>query len=211
MASRPKQAQPRPAPRFYLVTPPVSDSAAFTSELTPVIDAADVAAVLLRLADADERTLINRVKDVAAAVQHRGIALIVEGRPEIAARGGADGAHMNGIEALSGALATLKPDRIAGTGGLDTRHDAMVAAESGADYVLFGSAEDAPDLERVAWCAEVLELPCVAFARSEADVAPLVDAGADFIALDYIWREQSRAAELLAAAALHMRLPVTAS
>jgi len=211
MASRPKQAQPRPAPRFYLVTPPVSDSAAFTSELTPVIDAADVAAVLLRLADADERTLINRVKDVAAAVQHRGIALIVEGRPEIAARGGADGAHMNGIEALSGALATLKPDRIAGTGGLDTRHDAMVAAESGADYVLFGSAEDAPDLERVAWCAEVLELPCVAFARSEAEVAPLVEAGADFIALDYIWREQSRAAELLAAAALHMRLPVTAS
>jgi len=211
MASRPKQAQPRPAPRFYLVTPPVSDSAAFTSELTPVIDAADVAAVLLRLADADERTLINRVKEVAAAVQHRGIALIVAGRPEIAARGGADGAHMNGIEALSGALATLKPDRIAGTGGLDTRHDAMVAAESGADYVLFGSAEDAPDLERVAWCAEVLELPCVAFARSEADVAPLVEAGADFIALDYIWREQSRAAELLGAAALHMRLPVTAS
>ena len=211
MASRPKQAQPRAVPRFYLVTPPVSDPAAFTSELVPVIAAADVAAVLLRLADADERTLINRVKDVAPSVQDRGIALIIDGRPEIIPRSGADGGHLDGIEALSAALPTLKPDRIAGVGGLSTRHDAMVAAESGADYVLFGSAEEAANLERVAWCAEVLELPCVAFARSEAEVAPLVEAGADFIALDYIWREPSRAAELLAAAARHMRLPETAS
>ncbi len=86
MASRPKQPQPRALPRFYLVTPPVSDPAAFTSELMPVIDAADVAALLLRLADADERTLINRVKDAAPSVQDRGIALIIEGRPEIVAR-----------------------------------------------------------------------------------------------------------------------------
>jgi len=211
MASRPKQPQPRALPRFYLVTPPVSDPAAFTSELIPVTEAADVAAVLLRLADADERTLINRVKDVAPSVQDRGIALILEGRPEIVARSGADGAHLNGIEAFGAALAALKPDRIAGAGGLGTRHDAMVAAESGADYVLFGSAEEAANLERVAWCAEVLELPCVAFARGEDEVAPLVEAGADFIALDYIWREPSRAAELLAAAARYMRLPETAS
>ena len=211
MASRPKQAQPRPTPRFYLVTPPVSDPAAFTSELLPVIEAADVAAVLLRLADADERTLINRVKDIAPPVQDRGIALILEGRTEIVARSGADGAHLSGIEAFSGALETLKPDRIAGAGVLATRHDAMVAAESGADYILFGSAEEPASLERVAWSAEVLELPCVAFAGSEAEVAPLVEAGADFIAVDYIWREPKRAAEMLAAAARHMRLAETAS
>jgi thiamine-phosphate pyrophosphorylase len=211
MASRPKQAQPRPVPRFYLVTPPVSDPAAFTSELMTIIDAAEVAAVLLRLADADERTLINRVKDVAPPVQDRGIALILEGRAEIAARSGADGAHLNNIEAFGAAVEILKPDRIAGVGGLGTRHNAMVAAESGADYVLFGSAEEAADLDRVAWCAEVLELPCVGFAREEAEVAPLVGAGADFIALDYIWREPGRAAELLAAAARYMRLPETAS
>jgi thiamine-phosphate pyrophosphorylase len=177
----------------------------------PAVEAADVAAVLLRLADADEHTLINSVKGIAPPVQHRGIALLVEGRPEIVARSGADGAHLNGTEALSATLATLKPDRIAGVGGLRTRHDAMVAAESGADYVLFGSAEEAANLERVAWCAEVLELPCVGFAREEAEIAPLVQAGADFIALDYIWREPRRAGEMLAAAARHMRLPETAS
>lgn len=211
MASRPKQAQARAVPRFYLVTPPVSEPAAFTAQLMPVIEAADVAAVLLRLADADERTLINRLKHVVPSVQDRGIALIIEGRPKIVARSGADGSHLDGIEAFSAAIETLKPERIAGAGGLGTRHDAMVAAESGADYVLFGSIEEAANIERVAWCAEVLELPCVAFARSEAEVTPLVEAGADFVALDYIWREPGRAAELLAAAARHMRLPETAS
>ncbi len=211
MASRPKQAQPRPIPRFYLVTPPVSDPAAFTSELMPLIGAADIAAVLLRLADADERTLINRIKDIALPVQDRGAALIVDGRPEIVARGGADGAHLTGIDAFSSALETLKPDRIAGVGDVRTRHDAMVAAESGADYILFGNAEEAADLERVTWCAELFELPGVAFARNEAEIAPLVQAGADFIALDYVWREPTRAAELLSGAARHMRWPETTS
>ena len=211
MASRPKQAQPRPAPRFYLVTPPVSDPAAFTSELMPVIAAADIAAVLLRLADADEHALINRLKDIALPVQDRGAALIVDGRPEIVARSGADGAHLNGIDAFRTALETLKPERIAGVGGLRTRHDAMLAAESGADYILFGGPDETASPERIAWCAELFELPCVAFARSETDVVPLVEAGADFIALDYIWREPRGAEELLAAAARHMRLPETAS
>jgi thiamine-phosphate pyrophosphorylase len=211
MASRPKQAQPRPVPRFYLVTPPVSDPAAFASELMPAVEAADIAAVLLRLADADEHTLINSIKDIAPPVQDRGIALLLEGRPELVARSGADGAHLNSTEALRAALEALKPDRIVGVGGLRARHDAMVAAESGADYVLFGSVEEAANLERVAWCAEVLELPCVGYAREEAEIAALIEAGADFIALDYIWREPRRAGEMLAAAARHMRLPETAS
>ena len=175
------------------------------------MDAADVAAVLLRLADADERALINCLKGIAPPVQDRDAALIVDGRPDIVARGGADGAHLNGVDAVSAALEALKPDRIVGAGGLRTRHDAMIAAESGADYILFGSPDEAADLERVAWCAEMFELPCVAFARSETEVAPLVEAGADFIALDYVWREPRGAAELLAAAARHMRLPETAS
>ena len=103
--------------------------------------AADIAAVLLRLAPADERTLINRVKALAPVVQRKDTALLLDGHPEIVARGGADGAHLTGIEAFCDALDSLKPDRIAGCGGLHTRHDAMFAAERGADYVLFGEPE----------------------------------------------------------------------
>ena len=124
-------------------------------------------------------------------------------------RVGADGAHLTGIEAFTAALATLKPDRIAGAGGLRSRHDAMLAAESGADYVMFGEPDrrggrppfDAL-LERVTWCAELLELPCVGYAAGLNEIRPLAQAGADFVALgDWIWTHPRGAAAAVAAAA----------
>jgi thiamine-phosphate pyrophosphorylase len=214
MASRPRQAEPRPAPRFYLVTPPVEDADAFAAELPAVLGAADVAAVLLRLADGDERSLINRVKTLAPFVQERGVAVLLDGHANLAARGGADGAHLSGIEEFSVALESLKPDRIAGAGGLASRHDVMVAAETGADYLMFGYRDRHQELpalqERVGWCAEVFELPCVAFAASENEIAPLIAAGADFIALDYIWRDPRGAAKALADTSASLRLPESA-
>jgi methylmalonyl-CoA mutase cobalamin-binding subunit len=141
MATRPKHAEPRPAPRLYLVTPRVDDAGAFAAPLKAALAAGDVAAVLLRLADGDERTLINRAKALAPAVQDAGAALILDGHSDLVARAGADGAHLTGIADFAEALATLKPERIAGIGGLDTRHDAMLAAEQGADYVMFGEPD----------------------------------------------------------------------
>src|ERR1700689_755744 len=94
----------RPRPRLYLVTPAVEDAAAFVRDIGAAFDAADVAAVLLGLADGDERTLIDRAKAIAAAVQRRDIALLLDGRPEIAARVGADGAHLPGTEAFTAAV-----------------------------------------------------------------------------------------------------------
>ena len=143
----------------------LDDTAAFARELGAALAAGDVAAVLLRLTEADERTTINRAKTVAAAVQCRDIALLVDGRPEIVARAGADGAHLTGIEALRAALPTLKPDRIVGAGGLRSRHDAMLAGEADADYAMFGEPDHdgggVPSLEavaeRLAWWAELKE------------------------------------------------------
>jgi thiamine-phosphate pyrophosphorylase len=197
MASRPKQAAPRPVPRLYLITPPIVAADAFSSQLTAAMEAGDVAAVRLRLADADERTLINCAKTLAAAVQDKNAALLLDGRADLVARAGADGAHMTGISAFTEALEQLKPERIAGVGGLASRHDAMAAAEKEADYVMFGEPDAtgarpafAAIEERVAWWAEVFEIPCVGYAASMEDIAPLVAAGADFIALgDFIWRD----------------------
>jgi thiamine-phosphate pyrophosphorylase len=217
--SRPKQAEPRPAPRLYLVTPRVADATAFSTELTTALIAGDVAAVLLRLAEADERTLINRAKTIAGTVQDRNVALLLDGHSELLARVGADGGHLTGLAEFADAIEQLKPERIAGVGGLFTRHDAMTAAELGADYVMFGEPDDAGQRpgfkaieERVAWWAEVFEAPCVGFAASGSEVAPLVKAGADFIALgDWIWRDSATITEKIAEAAQHMRLPETAA
>lgn len=193
-------------PRLYLVTPQVADPTSIREALAAALAAGDVAAVLLRLAAADERTLINRTKALAPLVQDKDAALLLDGLPGIVARAGADGAHLTGIEAFEAALASLKPERIAGCGGLHTRHDAMLAAEVGADYVMFGEPDQRGHrpsfeavVERVAWWAEVFEIPCVGFAGGIDEVAPLAAAGAEFIALgDWIFAHPEGAAAAVA-------------
>jgi thiamine-phosphate pyrophosphorylase len=189
---------PRPPQRLYLITPHLDDPTSFAGDLEAALSAADIAAVLLRLAPADERMLINRAKAVAAIVQRRDVALLLEDKPELVARAGADGAHLTGIEAFAAALVLLKPDRIAGVGGLHSRHDAMLAAETGADYVMFGEPPPPgghrlpwPELqERLTWWAELFELPGVGYAASLDEVGPLAQTGADFIALgEWIWTQ----------------------
>jgi thiamine-phosphate pyrophosphorylase len=181
---------PRPAPRLYLVTPVVADPAAIGDQLDAALATTDTAAVLLRLAAADERTLINRIKALAPTVQAHDVALLVEGYPDLVARAGADGAHFIGSDALVSAIGKLKPQRIAGVGQLSTRHDAMISAETGADYVMFGDPDARgarPSLaaiaERVAWWSELFEIPCVAYAERFGDMGELCAAGADFIAI----------------------------
>jgi thiamine-phosphate pyrophosphorylase len=208
----------RPAPRLYLVTPQVADPAGPREALAAALGAADVAAVLLRLAATDERMLINRAKAIAGVVQDKGAALLIDGHTELVARAGADGAHLTGIEAFEAALNTLKPERIAGCGGLKTRHDAMLAGEQGADYVMFGEPEESERrpsfegiVERIAWWAEVFEIPCVAFAGHCEEIAPLAAAGADFVAAGpWIFEDARGPAAAVADAAQRLALAETA-
>ena len=202
-----RQDHVRPRPRFYLVTPAIADPAAAVALLGPALAAGDIAAVLLRLAAADERTLINRIKALAPTVQDRGAALLLDGQPELVSRAGADGAHLTGIDALKEAIGGLKPDRIAGAGGLATRHDAMLAADAGADYVMFGEATPQGHqpsfeaiVERVLWWTEVFEIPCVAYAANRDEVGRL--AAAEFVALgDFVFSDPRGPAAAVADAA----------
>jgi thiamine-phosphate pyrophosphorylase len=195
MATKP--APPRPAPRLYLATPVVDDPSALIASLPGLLAAADVAAVLLRLKPTDQRTMISRAKALAPAVQESGAALLLDGHVELVARAGADGAHLTGIAAIQEALPSLKPDRIAGVGGLTTRHDSMAAGELGADYVLFGEPDargQRPSIEAIAerleWWAELFEPPCVGFAASCEEAHEFAAAGADFVLVgDLIWSD----------------------
>lgn len=195
MATKPPP--PRPAPRLYLATPPVTDPAQLASDLPAMLAAADVAAVLLRLTPADERGMIQRVKALAPVIQKAGAAVLLDGHFELVARGGADGANLIGVEAMQEAMPTLKPDRILGVGGLMTRHDAMVAGEAGADYVLFGEPDakgERPSAdaicERLDWWAELFEPPCVGFAATLDEAQMFAAAGADFVLVgDFIWQD----------------------
>jgi thiamine-phosphate pyrophosphorylase len=206
-----------PRPRLYLVTPALEDPKTFLPDLEAALGAGDVAAVLLRLADADERSLVNCAKAVAAAVHRRDIALLLDNRPDIVGRADADGAHVAGIEAFAAALASLKPDRIAGAGGLHSRHEAMLAGETGADYVMFGDPDrrgHRPPFEiieeRIVWWAELVEIPCIGYAAQADEVRPMARAGADFVALgDWIWTHPEGAAAAVASAAASLAEPVS--
>jgi thiamine-phosphate pyrophosphorylase len=192
-----KPVPPRPVPRLYLATPEVDDPSQLAASLPGLLAAADVAAVLVRLKPTDQRTMISRIKALAPAVQDAGAALLIEGHVELVARGGADGAHLTGIAALEEALPSLKPDRIAGVGGLATRHDSMAAGELGADYVLFGEPDaqgERPSAEAIAerlqWWDELFEPPSVGFAASREEAQTFAAAGADFVLVgDFIWAD----------------------
>ncbi|MGD0720128.1 MAG: thiamine phosphate synthase [Roseiarcus sp.] len=198
--------------KLYLLTPPLraADLDAFASTLTAALEPGGVACVLARLApeaEGDARKIVGRLLSITGAA---GAALLVDDDPRLAARVGADGAHMStGGEALGEALASLKPDRIVGAGLLRTRDDAMSAGEAGVDYVMFGEprrdgftppADET--LARVEWWAEIFEPPCVGYAATLDDVGPLAEAGADFVALgEAIWSAPAPVAALAQARA----------
>jgi len=199
--------------RLYLVTPPLGEAGAIAddsmaSDLADALDTADIAAVLVRLEDGDGAALLERVKTLRILIQSNGAALLLHGHAGLVARAECDGAHLTGTDALKAAAPGLKPKYIAGCGGLGTRHDAMLAGESGADYVMFGEPNgrrpsfDAV-IERVAWWTEIFQVPCVGYAANVDEVEALARAGAEFVAVDEaVWRSPASlraAAERLAA------------
>lgn len=204
------------APRLYLTADLDADGAAVAERIRTAFETGDIAAVLLRTRNGAPIHL-EAVKTIAAAVQANGAALLLDRDVEAALRAGADGVHVTGIDTLQTALPRLKPALIAGAGGLATRHDAMLAAEAGADYVMFGDPDEMGHrppfetvVERVSWWAEVFEIPCVGWAESLEEVAALAKSGADFIALGGFASADAAGAAAVVGAASRLLVPESA-
>jgi thiamine-phosphate pyrophosphorylase len=185
---------PEPSTRLYLILPPIADTAAFKPLLDSALAAGDVACVLLRQSGHGD------IKAIAQAllplIQARDAAFLVEGDPRLAIRIGADGVHTAySPGAIESALSSLGQDAIVGAGALATRDDAMQAGEAGASYVMFGEPDASGIrasadhvLERVAWWADIFNVACVSYAGTFGEIAPLAEAGAEFVALgDAVW------------------------
>ncbi len=193
--------------RLALLTPLLGEDS-FASQLEAACGAGDVAAVIARLVPADERSLVNRLKALAPAVQGHGAALLVSTAGAIdlavlAARGGADGVHVEaGADVVANLRERLKGERILGVGGVRSKHDAMSIGEAGADYLMFGEPradgfipEREAVTERAAWWAEIFETPCIAYAPTLDDVAAMAATGAEFVAIgDAVWQHPEGAA-----------------
>jgi thiamine-phosphate pyrophosphorylase len=179
--------------RLYLVTPPVLEPAAFRDILAAALDGGDVACVQLRLKDvADD--VVRRACDLLLPVtQERGVAFLLNDRPDLAAAAGCDGVHVGQSDAsYAEARRLMGKDRIVGVTCHDSRDLAIDAAEAGADYVAFGAfyptttkpSKFRPEPDLLAWWSEMMTVPCVAIGGITArNCAPLVRAGADFLAV----------------------------
>ncbi|MFZ1988214.1 MAG: thiamine phosphate synthase, partial [Alphaproteobacteria bacterium] len=183
--------------RLYLLTPTIISAPdalrPFTEELKRALGAGDVACVQLRLKDVADDVILRAGEKLMPLVQAAGAAFLINDRPDLAAKLGADGAHI-GEEDMSyeEARALLGPEKILGVTAHNSRHLAMEAAEKGADYVAFGAffptqtkdAKTRADIELLEWWSDIFEVPCVAIGGITPENArPLVEAGADFIAV----------------------------
>ena len=177
--------------RLYLLTPPVLPHD-FAETLAGALDAGDVAALQLRLTDADDDT-IRRAVDLVRPVAHaRGVALILNNRPDLAVETGCDGAHVGAADMPPAEARRVLGRKLQlGVSCYDSRDSALRAGEAEADYVSFGAffpsmtktAESEPDIELLSWWAELMELPVVAVGGiTPQNCASLVQAGANFIA-----------------------------
>ncbi len=172
-------------PHLYLITPPIAERA-YRLPSGEEMTACGVACLLIRTATLSDAEKQKIFRSLAGPLQERGIACLVPDDPQFCVRVNADGVHMQAEESkLEQVLRALQPEFIAGSGGLRTRHAAMIAAEAGADYVMFGEGGEAHSavVERVAWWTEIFTVPCVAYANRLEEIASLIRAGADFIAL----------------------------
>ncbi|WP_339334136.1 thiamine phosphate synthase [uncultured Maricaulis sp.] len=177
---------------LYLITPPRID-ANFVTTLETALDAGPVSALQIRLKSHSVDEIRQLAPALIEAAQSRGVAAILNDSAELADRLGCDGVHIGQSDGrVKDARAIMGKERTVGVTCHDSRHLAMVAGEAGADYVAFGAFFPTatkqtdhvatPDL--LTWWAELFELPCVAIGGiTPENAAPLVEAGADFLAV----------------------------
>ncbi|WP_337995809.1 thiamine phosphate synthase [Oleispirillum naphthae] len=197
--------------RLYLITPPaLPDPAAFARAFAAALDAGDVACVQLRLKDVDDDTVRRACDLLRPLAQERGVAFLINDRPDLAHELGCDGVHVGQEDTpYAEARKIVGADAIVGITCHDSRHLAMTAGEQGADYVAFGAFYPTPtkipkstaEPEILVWWSELFTVPCVAIGGITVDnAAPLVEAGADFLAVSSaVWAHPEGPAAAVAA------------
>ena len=183
--------------QLYLISP-LDVSGAFPDRLARALDAAAVAAFQFRVKDIDEHEAARLAEPLHAICAAREVAFIVNDSISLAKRIGADGVHLGqGDGVVADARERLGREAQIGVTCHASRDLAMQAGEAGADYVAFGAffpsttkqSEHVADLETLRWWQHIMELPCVAIGGiTPENCAPLVAAGADFIAVSHaVW------------------------
>ncbi|BBC72668.1 thiamine-phosphate diphosphorylase [Altererythrobacter sp. B11] len=190
--------------QLYLISP-LDVSGPFAQRLERALDAGPVAAFQFRVKDMDQHQAARLAEPLQAICAAREVAFIVNDSIALAKRLGADGVHLGqGDGEVAEAREALGREAQIGVTCHASRHLAMEAGDAGADYVAFGSffpsstkaSEHRPEPELLRWWQSLFEIPCVAIGGiTPENCAPLVEAGADFLAVSgAVWNGDEAAA-----------------
>ncbi len=209
-----KAPDKRPRPRLYLISPPSIELNSFTEQAMAAFDGGDVGAFQLRLKNVSDDEILKAAERLLPICRSHGTAFIMNDRPDLAVKCGADGIHIGQDDGtIKETRAIVGPDIIIGVSCHDSRHLAMDAGEQGADYVAFGafyptnskSPESlkrwgTPQIDILEWWQSYMVLPCVAIGGIKpSNCAQLVTAGADFIAvIQAVWNNEEGPAKAVA-------------
>jgi thiamine-phosphate pyrophosphorylase len=185
----PRRTEPA---NLYLISPQ-DVGGTFPDRLKAALEPGLAAAFQLRVKNVDEHELARLAEPLQSICSEADVAFIVNDSVALAKRLGADGVHLGQSDGnVRDARAMLGPSAQIGKTCHDSRHLAMEAGEAGADYVAFGAfyptttkpSDYRPDPSILTWWSTLFEIPCVAIGGITPDNAkPLVEAGADFVAV----------------------------
>lgn len=184
---------PRTEPcRLYLISPQ-DVGGEFPERLKAACEGGPVAAFQLRVKDVEEHELARLADPLQRICADYGVSFIINDSMKLAKRLGADGVHLGQSDGdPREARALLGPEAQIGRTCHDSRHLAMEAGEAGCDYVAFGAfyptttkpSHYRPPPGILSWWANLAEIPSVAIGGiTPGNARPLIDAGADFIAV----------------------------
>jgi thiamine-phosphate pyrophosphorylase len=190
--------------QLYLISP-LEVGGDFPARLARALDAGPVAAFQFRVKGVDEHEAARLAQPLLDICRAREVAFIVNDSVSLARRLGADGVHLGQQDGdVREAREILGREAQIGVTCHASRHLAMEAGEAGADYVAFGAffpsgTKDSghrAEPEILEWWQELFELPCVAIGGiTPENCGPLVEAGADFVAVcGAVWDADEAAA-----------------
>jgi thiamine-phosphate pyrophosphorylase len=195
--------------QLYLISP-LDVGGNFPAQLEAALTAGPVAAFQFRVKELDQHEAAALAEPLQAICAAHDVAFIVNDSVALAKRLKADGVHLGQADGDVGeARELLGRDAQIGVTCHNSRHLAMEAAEAGADYVAFGafyptatkSVDHVAELDTLQKWSFVTEVPCVAIGGITPNNAkPLIDAGADFIAVSgAVWNHPHGPAEAVKA------------
>lgn len=188
--------------QIYLISPPQINLNEFAKELDEVLKTGMVPVFQLRLKDCQKNIIKKNAQELMKICKQNNCLFILNDDLNLALELGADGVHL-GIDDCDkfNKISEIKHQHqqfIIGASCYDSKHLAMQAGESGADYISFGAffasktkiSRGNPDIDLLDWAIEMLNLPVVGIGGiNSQNCRELIEHKIDFIALiSFIWQ-----------------------